>query len=152
MFAAHQLTEQQKARLMQIAKDENIPINDETKIDQEKKEPIEKEPIEKEPIGKKPAEKRTRRTKIEIISYRRAREDMILKRDEYKKANIDFQKHKSIRNKSLDPEKQKAKKEKLSKSPYRVFVSNFSKENKGKHGKNYSKELSKAWKLHKKNT
>ena len=127
MIKVHLLNEQQKAKLQKFTKENNINIE----AEEEKTKPI------NIPEGSEQVIKRMRRSKEEMAEYRRAREERILKKAELKKADNEFKLQK------------KKRKENLLTSPYRKFSKEFSIANKGKLGKNYAKELSKAWKNHK---
>lgn len=149
MIKLHLLNEQQREKIQKFTKQNNINIEHD---EEKKKEVIEEtKPIKVPDIKDQQKEKpkRKRRTKVEMAEYRKAREERVLKKAELKKANDEFKKQKQLRRESMDPEKIKAKKEKLKASPYRKFVKEFSVKNKGKYGKSYAKELSKAWKAHK---
>lgn len=82
--------------------------------------------------------KRRRRSKEEMIEYRRLKDQRLLKKKEYKELNN------KVKSKKKEY-KQTGPKRALSK--YILFQQNFSKNNKGV--KNYRQELSKAWKLQK---
>ena len=62
-----------------------------------------------------------------MARYKKSREDLVLKRAEYRKANEEFKRERKLRRDSQDPELVKKKKEKMNKSPYRQFVKDFAK-------------------------
>ena len=111
-------------------------MNNQKTEEVEKVVPLVEEVKKTEPI-EVPTKKNKNKKTPEEIAYRRKREDLRLKKQELDSLRDEVKKMKCDRIK------------KIKKTPYREFCCNFSKNNKGKHGKCYSKELSKAWKAFK---